>query len=643
MCGIFGLVAPARAQFKEQIDDLFTLSESRGKEAAGLAIRVGNNIAVYKRPVAASRMIREPGYRHLLSDMIGQAKGARVAVIGHSRLVTNGAEADTDNNQPVVKDGLVAIHNGIIVNDADLWLKHPHLKRDYQVDTEVFLALLADIQANEKCSLPNAAARVFSLIEGTASMAILPSQESSLLLATNSGSLYVNADPSGQWFAFASERFILETFLAQRARKTGQKSDPVRGLIAGQGMLVDLDSGYAQDFTFDSATRARKKEDYSPAPAIITNLAKLGGPEAAQLKRCTRCILPETMPFIHFDTEGVCNYCRTYEPVRPLGLEALRELVAPYRSKNGEPDCMVAVSGGRDSCYGLHVLKKELSLNPVAYTYDWGLITDLARRNQARLCGKLGVEHILVSADIRQKRAFVRNNLQAWLKRPHLGMIPILMAGDKQYFYFAEQTRRRMNLKLSFLCENKLERAHFKAGFMGIEEGHGRTFNISLGQKIKTALAYGQQYLVNPGYINRSLLDTLDAYYCSYFLPHDQLQLFNYAPWEEEQLVSLLRSEYNWELATDTVSSWRIGDGTAAFYNYVYYMVAGFTENDTLRSNQIRQGVMDREQALKMVAIENRPRWESLQWYANVIGFNLYEALEIVNAMPKLYRTEREI
>src|SRR3972149_6210242 len=119
-----------------------------------------------------------------------------------------------------------------------------------------------------------------------------------------------------------------------------------------------------------------------------------------KLKRCTKCILPETMPFIEFDTTGICNYCRGYKRMRPRGKQALERLITPFRSKNGKPDCIVAFSGGRDSSYGLHLLKKELGMNPIAYTYDWGMVTDIARRNEARLVGKLGGEHMIVAADI---------------------------------------------------------------------------------------------------------------------------------------------------------------------------------------------------------------------------------------------------
>jgi glucosamine--fructose-6-phosphate aminotransferase (isomerizing) len=646
MCGIFGLVASAAPEMAEWIGDLFRLSESRGKEAAGIALHSQGEITVYKRPVAATRMLREPEFQELIGKTLAQAKGAMIALIGHSRLVTNGLEAISDNNQPVVKSGIVAIHNGIIVNDAELWKRHPRLTRTSQVDTEVFLALMSERMDQPNAQLPQVIAEVFQEIEGTASLAIFPARSPHLLLATNNGSLYTHHDAERRRFLFASERYILDTFLKRRLAKTPSAPCRSQAVASGQGIQVDLAEAAPLSFSF--ADGAAKSERPLPnphpssvmsqqRPASIVNLSRVMGPEESELRRCRKCILPHTMPFIRFDEQGVCNYCHTYEPLKPLGLEALRKLVEPLRSRNSDPDCLVAVSGGRDSCFGLHVLKRELGLNPIAYTYDWGLITDLARRNQARLCGKLGVEHILVSADIRQKRSFVRKNLLAWLRRPRLGMIPILMAGDKQYFYFAEQTRRRLDIGLSFLCENKLERAHFKAGFMGIEEGHGRTFNISLAQKAKTALAYGLEYLRNPGYLNASLLDTLDAFYCSYLLPHDQIQLFDYRNWDEDEVVGTLRRDYNWELATDTTSSWRIGDGTAAFYNYVYYMAAGFTENDALRSNQIRQGVMSREKALQLVAVENQPRWESMQWYANIIGFNLYEALEVVNAMPRLY------
>ena len=51
----------------------------------------------------------------------------------------------------------------------------------------------------------------------------------------------------------------------------------------------------------------------------------------------------------------------------------------PFRSKDGRADCLVAFSGGRDSTYSLHYVKNELELNPIAYTYDWGMVNALTQ------------------------------------------------------------------------------------------------------------------------------------------------------------------------------------------------------------------------------------------------------------------------
>ena len=75
-------------------------------------------------------------------------------------------------------------------------------------------------------------------------------------------------------------------------------------------------------------------------------------------------------------------------------------------------------------------------------------------------------------------------------------------------------------------------------------------------------------------------------------------------PWDENEIVNTIINEYGWETSPETDTTWRIGDATAAFYNYIYYRIAGFTEHDTFRSNQIREGQITREQAIKFVEDE---------------------------------------
>ncbi len=119
------------------------------------------------------------------------------------------------------------------------------------------------------------------------------------------------------------------------------------------------------------------------------------------MKRCTRCILPETFPGIQFDDEGVCQYCRQLPgpEKRAAQKAALRarfeEIVARVRAQGGY-HCLVAWSGGKDSTYTLWLLKEQFGLRPLAFTFDNGFISPMARKNMQVVGENLGVDHIVV-------------------------------------------------------------------------------------------------------------------------------------------------------------------------------------------------------------------------------------------------------
>ena len=142
----------------------------------------------------------------------------------------------------------------------------------------------------------------------------------------------------------------------------------------------------------------------------------------------------------------------------------------------------------------------------------------------------------------------------------------------------------------------------------------------------------------NPAYFNDSLFDNLKAQFSRFFQKKvAYYNFYDFHVWDEKTIVDTIVSEYDWEFAVDTDSSWRIGDGTSAFYNYIYQTVAGFSENDTFRSNQIREGMITREQALALVNKENNPRYETLRWYLEIVDLDFTEVITKINAIPKLY------
>ena len=685
MCGIFGIAIGENLKLTPKelmqiVNSIFKLSESRGKEASGLAVRFQNSIYVFKEPITSSKLVKTRQYKELFNQTLktkaydGVQLKAPILILGHSRLQTNGQSEINTNNQPVVKDGAIGIHNGIIVNDAQLWSQFSQIKKKYDVDTEVFLSLLQMYRAQGK-SLVEAVKLVFGQIEGSASVALQFDDIDRFVLASNTGSLYMAFNQKCKILVFASEKYILQQVLDNKLLRSLFVGQSIKQVEAYQGYSFDFNLSKQHMFplsnhlveTSDSAPLNSKAEIFelydqqAPPPidlsqyllhedvkqSMAANWDALYSGENT-LKRCTRCLLPETMPYISFDEEGVCSYCRDYETRGNYlkGEKALEEFISQYRSKSGDPDVLLGFSGGRDSAYGLDYIKNTLGLHPITFTYDWGMVNDLARRNQARVVGKLGIEHIVISADIRTKRVNIRKNLKAWLKRPDLGMVPILMAGDKQFYYYFHKVRKQTGIKLFIFCggyEGEEGTGLFKYGFcnittQGSKNALKRMTGISKKNKAKIMFYYLKQFIRNPSYINRSIIDTLFAFYSSYVLTDDYLYLFHYLDWDEKKIISTITEKFNWEKETDTIATWRTDDGTASFYNYIYMTMTGFTEFDIFRSHQIREGKLTREQAYEIIKEENKPRFKSIEWYGQAIDFDINKAIEIINAAPKRYR-----
>ena len=606
MCGVFGFYINKEfdGQWEKLLFDLAKLSNSRGKEASGIAIRHQGKIEVLRHKGSILELIKDKELKNLLDKI--DIKNGDLLILGHSRLCTNGDRSNVFNNQPVLEKEIVVIHNGIICNYENIWKEHLKQVPKSELDTFVIPEFL-DKKIKET-SIENALKNFYSIIEGDASLACLFKKENVLTLSTNTGSLYYLEDKNNA-LVFASQ----QTFI-KNISKNYFKDIPTYQLKKGVIKKIELEN-----------------KQYQLVDINKNNIKKI------HLKRCSKCILPETFPGIKFDEHGVCSVCNNYIPYKPLGIDALKKLCEKHKKNDGSPDCILAFSGGRDSSYALHVLKVELGMNPITYTYDWGMVTDLARRNISRMCGQLGVENILVSADIPKKRKYVKQNLLAWLKRPSLGMVTLLMAGDKEYFYHPQVISKNLNIDLVFFAGNKMEQSGFKSGFCGVKESNGWYTYVPKLQKLKMVQYFFLEYLKNFRYFNSSLYDTAFAFYCAYVLKHNIHSIYDYIDWNEDYLIDVLKNNYNWETEKSSDTTWRIGDGTSAFYNYIYMEMAGFTENDTFRSSQIRQGLITRDEAMDKIANDNKPRFESMGEYAKVVGFDLNCAIEIINNASKLY------
>ncbi len=606
MCGIFGIIAQQTINSND-LKLLVKHSKQRGKDSSGLLFFDVNCYSIKRADYSIDKLLNQT-----------QVNNSKV-VFGHSRLITNGLA----DNQPVLRDNIFVLHNGIIVNETEIWEKLT-IPRKFKIDTEAIAGITIE-HLNKGNPISTLAESILQKCKGVVSCAIVIQDLGKLLLISNNGSLYTGIK-SGTTY-FASEKFALSQINCSQISQ-----------LLNSHKIIDIP--IATNLTYKLNDYNTRTENLIPEFKFDKTQEKLLEYKKHTLRRCTKCILPETMPHIRFNEQGICNYCLNYKlRNKPKPKEELFKLIEPYRKK-GELECIVPFSGGRDSCYGLHLIIKELGLKSVTYTYDWGMVTDLGRRNISRMCAELGVENIIIAADISLKRKNIKMNLEAWLKSPHLGMMAMLTAGDKHFFRYAEEMKKQTGVNLNLWGINPLEVTHFKTGFLGIKPDfeEERVYSNGVIKQLRYHKKRFGAMLDSPGYFNSSLWDTLSGeYYRSFNKKKDYYHIFDYWRWDEDLVNSTLINQYDWELAPDTKTTWRIGDGTAAFYNYVYYTVAGFTEHDTFRSNQIREGQITREKALELVEDENQPRYQNIRWYLDTLGMDFERVIKVVNAIKKLY------
>ncbi len=117
------------------------------------------------------------------------------------------------------------------------------------------------------------------------------------------------------------------------------------------------------------------------------------------MKYCTSCVMPETKPDLFFDEKGVCDACHSAQLKAKINWrdreKEFEKLVEKFRSKSGNNyDCVIPVSGGKDSHYQTYVCKVKYGLNPLLVSFEPTLPTKLGKKNLKNLTQAFGCDLI---------------------------------------------------------------------------------------------------------------------------------------------------------------------------------------------------------------------------------------------------------
>ncbi len=354
------------------------------------------------------------------------------------------------------------------------------------------------------------------------------------------------------------------------------------------------------------------------------------------VERCTRCILPETIPGIRFDDEGVCNHClreqdtiTTYDfEGKDRDFEALMEEQRSRRIEKGlEYDVCVAVSGGRDSSYVVLKLVRDYGLKVLCVNYDNPFTSKQARENVHRLVESLKVDLVVLPDRYSIHLKSFAQNLKAWMRNPDLGSTGLICIACQSIYFGIFDIASKNNIEVIVAGANPYEITGFKAMAQGVEDMEKNPIR-------KLVANYTKKLMKNRGYIRPiNIIPALKAV-CSLYGESRYLKwrypnirktaYFYHFHYDEAKVMNELRS-VGWEQDPDNPSPWRFDCEVDSVKNYIYRVLVGATEKDDMFSRYIRAGLMSRDEAMERVEKEGRVNREIVERVLGTVGISIGE------------------
>lgn len=343
------------------------------------------------------------------------------------------------------------------------------------------------------------------------------------------------------------------------------------------------------------------------------------------MKRCTKCMLPETHETIIFDEQGVCNICRQHEYKKEKidwqqKEKQLIELIDQYRGKY-DYDCIVPFSGGKDSTFTLYTLVKKYGVRPLVVSYDHHFYRPKTIRNVDRIMRLLGVDFLKfrTSWDVVRKtmeESFMRKGDFCW--HCHAGV-----------FAYPMQIAVKLNVPLVFWGEPSAEYTSYY-GYGEEEEVDEKRFNmwVNLGITAEDMAGMIKTPLRELACFLYPKLKDLRAIKCR------SVCLGSFIPWDVKKNSALIMKELGWEgdevegvppeYAYEKVECMMTG-----VRDYIKFIKRGYARVTHLTSLDIRNNRITRNEAEKLVEEYEGKRPETLDLFLKIIGMPEKEFMRI--------------
>lgn len=320
-----------------------------------------------------------------------------------------------------------------------------------------------------------------------------------------------------------------------------------------------------------------------------------------KIKYCNICLFPETKPDLFFNEKGVCSACVSAES-KDKGIDwfqrekDFKTIIDKYKLKDNEIgyDCLIPVSGGKDSTYQAYFMKEVYGMNPLCVCFETTKVTEVGQRNLDNI-SKMGIDVIHFKKNYNAyksmvKEGFIRVGDEMWPNHIGIFTIPINIAVKFKIplIIWGENPQQEYGGPLESIEKNKLTRSW-------LEE-----FGGLLGNRIQDMIG----------------VDGLTAKDLTpYFYPSDQeleqtgltsLFLGHYFFWDARKQLEIIK-KHGFEVKEDgpvegTYTNYEnIDEQIVGLHDYLKYVKYGFGRATDHACIDIRNKRLTRDEGLKLI------------------------------------------
>lgn len=362
-----------------------------------------------------------------------------------------------------------------------------------------------------------------------------------------------------------------------------------------------------------------------------------------KMRYCSKCLLPESLSGSHFNEHGQCFWCQTDFPqYKAKGEEKLRKLFENNKGRNGSADCLVGLSGGKDSTYTLYKIVREYGLKAEAFTYVHDGSTEFSINNAVNVCKELNVKHHIVKLSHQKHLKSFKDYFRAWLEKPNNISAGMTCVACKYLHILGSEIAQKRSIPNIVWSSSPLE----YSPFLAIKVKSDKENPFKRDSILNSAFSLMKHSITSPRFI-RALIRNfkVSCYGClavfptSSFLKYkfpklQSVMFYDYVDWNPRYIKREVMSKLPWEIPGNIEEDWHSDCVFNIFKEYMFQKMLGVSYTDAFLSNQIRHGIIDRETAIKELraskknfaaAIPQALKYLNMENYIEKIDFRCFE------------------